>query len=271
MHNHNSYHSLNADTNPPTECRWWCRMKNRLRDRLGDIGRALLSGNVIKAITDFAGAVTGEWRVGVIDGDDLLTPQEKVLMEQWQDNVFEPFLRKVESLLAINNYAQRNLALKMLYAYEFALKQQAQSVTTSFDGFSKQALNLRHVYVKNVIADITNALSTKPSVNTQFNGEDVRSEILATSTQIARDLLNLRGNINGLLYVAKTGLPPDNVIIIPVDDITIDPIKDPIPVKPTPPSNSGSTFFKWLGILTAGAAIVKVATSKDEKKSKKTK
>src|SRR5690606_26658063 len=137
----------------------------RIVTALPKIGIALITGNITGAVLAFAGAVTGAWRtIAEIDPDNLLTETEKVLFEQWQDDVFVPFLKRVETLLTIDNNNQRNIALKMMYAYAFALKQQASNAVSNFSGLSVQALKLRHVYVVNVMDDVIKALSIAPSV-----------------------------------------------------------------------------------------------------------
>ena len=191
-----------------SDCKFFCRLKNKVKNRLKAIGMALLTGNIGAAIgmvvSAAAEAALGFKKMpGTIDGYDP-TPAEEQVLEKWNDNNFIPLCETIESLIISNN-ANKNTALKLMQFYEAVLYMQFKNKTTVI-GLSENAVLYRYGYVKNVFDDIRTTLTDKPTQLMTVQSSDIAS--LLKSVQA--DLTDMPGKLDIQLFsIGKTPVDVD--------------------------------------------------------------
>jgi len=169
----------------------WC--KRKAKSKLGQIGIGLLTGGIM-------GAVAATIKVFVLDESGLYAPLlvnqqynisddyepetelERTRLVNWHDNLYLPFLQKIEQLITDTNQ-QKNQALVMMAVYENALKNQiiANENTQMFKhvigGISFSGLLHRYAYVLTLHNEIRNMLLVVPNEKTSSKTSGYKQEL----------------------------------------------------------------------------------------------
>jgi|GEM_PF-1455780 len=205
------YDALNAGLN----WEWWDRQKEKIKNSkffqdlkevvnsaFYDIGMGLVS----KAGAWGAGIATGmailkltvnalgnplQLELNITDSYEPKTQKERDAIIYWNENLYIPFLQKVEKLI-IGTNQQKNQALEMLAIYENMLEQQLTDLNNDYIGrqmgtnnISFEGLWHRYFYVLDIHKDIRNMLTFTPNQKTIINTNDYKQEFQNIFNNIA--------------------------------------------------------------------------------------
>jgi len=199
MHGQTTYYGLGEET-----CGWWCRQKNKLKRNAGTILTGLLTGGIAGAVSAITVALVFDPGLGAIlingntynitDNFEPANEKEKQALEFWHDQLYTPFLLKINDLITGTN-AQKNRALILLSIYENVLKEQL--IATKEDGkwfyidnMTYNGLLHRYAYVLSIHNDLRNMLTIKPGQKTKVETNAYLQELKSFFENIAYTEIN---------------------------------------------------------------------------------
>jgi len=230
MNNTAVYTGLNSWFSDAFSDAWgWC--KRKAKTKLGKLaigfGTTFLFGGVVGGIiySLLAPLATLANTFNITDKYNPKNEKEFKAIEFWNENLYIPFLQKIEQLITGTN-TQKNQALSMMVIYENTLKEHLLANNQNIllvDNMSYDCLLHRYAYVLDIHNDIRNMLTIKPSQKTTIQTSTYSQELINIFNSIAYTEINyIPTKTEVLLFPADTPVVDINLNIPTIKNQTED-------------------------------------------------
>lgn len=210
--------------------RLWNKVKQNAVSYILDAVGMSIGGIVgviaVNAVKQLILSVTeGNWRPALPeDIEEYLTDSDLIIIEQWNDNIFVPFMAHISSLIDSGDTDKINTALREMAVYENALENSALKEDPTF-GLTYWGLMAKYGYVYSIFSEIRNILG--PGKTETFTSSQVVSQLLPILGSV--ELKNVDSTIQfhkvSTLSSTKTIKSNDLISIKSNDLISKSPIK----------------------------------------------
>lgn len=161
--------------------RLWNKVKENAVSYILDVVGLSVGGIVglivVEAVKELLSKATdGNWRMALPeDIEEYLTDSDLIIIEQWNDNIFAPFMAHISSLIDSGDTDKINTALREMAVYENALENSALKEDPTF-GLTYWGLMAKYGYAYSIFSEIRNILG--PGKTETFTSSQVVSQLL---------------------------------------------------------------------------------------------